>query len=145
MRDARLEGAGERFADRLEVDPVEHVLEEPAHDQPLGLGAGEAPRHQVEELLPVDLAELGELGIETTRAAADDALAVALAHPERWGSGELHVEVETYTWSVLGEEARGAGTLVDGLERELRHVMNRLAAAGWRPAVARVDTSRGAQ
>ena len=37
LRDARLERGAERLADRLELDPVEDVLEEAAHDQPLGL------------------------------------------------------------------------------------------------------------
>ena len=46
----RLERGAERLAHGLELDPVEHVLEEAAHDQPLGLGAREAARHQVEEL-----------------------------------------------------------------------------------------------
>ena len=47
----------QRLAHRLELDPVEHVLEEAADDQPLGLGAREAAGHRVEELLAVDLAE----------------------------------------------------------------------------------------
>ena len=46
-----LERAGDGLAHRLELDPVEHVLEEAAHDQALGLGAREAAGHQVEELL----------------------------------------------------------------------------------------------
>lgn len=89
--------------------------------------------------LPVDLADLRREGlalegVRTTRAHADAALAAALARPARWGTDELHVEIETYTWSVLPSEARGAGALVDGLEREYAHVLSRLAAAGWRPA-----------
>ena len=40
LRDPRLERIGERLADRLELDPVEHVLEEAADDQPLGLRRG---------------------------------------------------------------------------------------------------------
>ena len=59
---ARLERSRERLAHRLELDPVEHVLEEAAHDQPLRLGAGEAARHEVEELLAVDLAERRAMG-----------------------------------------------------------------------------------
>ena len=43
LRDARLEGGAERLAHRVELDPVEHVLEEePAHDQPLGSEEREA-------------------------------------------------------------------------------------------------------
>ncbi len=88
--------------------------------------------------VPVDLARVGhgEEGLETTRDAADRALAAALATPNRWGSDELHVEIETYTWSVLPSAARGEGDLVDGLEREYRHVLGELARAGWRPAWA---------
>ena len=35
--DPRLERGGDRVAHGLELDPVEHFLEEAAHDQPLGL------------------------------------------------------------------------------------------------------------
>src|SRR5207245_10871768 len=38
LRDARLERGAERLAYRHELDPVEHVLEEAADDQALGLG-----------------------------------------------------------------------------------------------------------
>ena len=62
LRDPGLERGAERLAHRLELDPVEHVLEEAAHDQPLGLGARQPARHQVEELLPVDLAERRAVG-----------------------------------------------------------------------------------
>ncbi len=79
--------------------------------------------------VPVDLDAVGGLG--TTRAQADAALQVVLAAPERWGTRELHVEIETYTWNVLPETARGAGELVDGLEREMRHVLSVLEGAGW--------------
>jgi hypothetical protein len=46
----------------------------------------------------------------------------------------LHVEIETYTWDVLPRAARGGGDLVDGLEREYRHVIRVLAASGWTAA-----------
>ena len=100
--------------------------------------------------VPVDLGDLGTLAaggaspaprdpalaaLGTTRADADALLAAALAAPERWGTDELHVELETYTWDVLPPEARGPGDLLDGLEREVRHVLARLAAAGWHPLV----------
>src|SRR5262245_55005901 len=62
LGDPRLERGPERLAHRLELDPVEHVLEEAAHDQPLGLGPRQPARHQVEELLAVDLAERGAVG-----------------------------------------------------------------------------------
>jgi len=54
-----------------------------------------------------------------------------LAHPEAWGTDELHVEIETYTWNLLPGSARGSGDLIDGLEREYRHVLSLLASAGW--------------
>jgi hypothetical protein len=82
--------------------------------------------------VPVDLEGLEALGLEVTSAFADEALACVLAQPERWQGGELHLEVETYTWSILPGLARGPGDLVDGLEREYRHVIERLARAGWR-------------
>src|SRR5581483_4490254 len=62
LRDARFECGAERLAHRVELDPVEHVLEEAAHDQPLGLGAREPARHQVEELVAVDAPERRAVG-----------------------------------------------------------------------------------
>ena len=41
LRDARFERGGDRLAHRLELDAVEHVLEEAAHDQALGFCARE--------------------------------------------------------------------------------------------------------
>jgi hypothetical protein len=84
--------------------------------------------------VPVDLAQLAGGALGTTRDHADATLAAALAHPERWGSDDLHVEIETYTWDILPRAARGPGELVDGLAREYAHVLGRLAAAGWTPA-----------
>ena len=83
--------------------------------------------------VPVDL-ELGPeaAGLRTTRPEADLALQAALAAPDRWGSRELHVEIETYTWNVLDPSLRGPGALIEGLEREYRHVLERLGAAGWK-------------
>ena len=46
----------------------------------------------------------------------------------------MHLEIETYTWDVIPDAARGTGALVDGLEREYRHVIERLALAGWQPS-----------
>lgn len=82
--------------------------------------------------VPVDLERVGDSGLGTTRADADELLARVLAQPETWGTRELQVEIETYTWDVLPGAARGAGDLVDGLEREYRHVIERLETAGWR-------------
>jgi hypothetical protein len=83
--------------------------------------------------VPVDLEELGD-GLATTRDHGDALLAAALAAPERWGSDELHLEIETYTWSVLPASARGPdGSLLAAQEREYRHVLSVLAGAGWSP------------
>ena len=57
LRDACFECLAERLAHGLELDPVEHVLEEAAHDEPLRLLARETACHCVEELLAVDLAQ----------------------------------------------------------------------------------------
>jgi len=81
--------------------------------------------------------------LATTRAFSEAALAAALAAPERWGSRDLHVEVETYTWSVLPGPRLSDERLVDGLERELRHVLGRLERAGWRPAGASTGAPSG--
>src|SRR6266550_3773546 len=54
--DARLECGLERVPYRLELDAVEDLLVEAAHDQALGLAAGEPPGHAVEELVAIDLA-----------------------------------------------------------------------------------------
>ncbi len=81
--------------------------------------------------VPVDLGGVGA-GLRTTRNEADRTLLATLDQPDRWGSEELHVEIETYTWDVLPTPARGPGDLVDGLEREYRHVLDLLAGAGWR-------------
>src|SRR3954471_6932617 len=54
LRNAGFERRRERLTHRLELDPREHVLEEAANDQPLGLASGEATRHQIEELVAVD-------------------------------------------------------------------------------------------
>jgi hypothetical protein len=107
----------------------------------LGAGAARDPRWDACDEwrchfhVPVDLARVGgaEEGLLTTRDAADRTLAAALADPARWGTDELHVEIETYTWSVLPSVARGTGDLVDGLEREYRHVLAVLERAGWTP------------
>jgi hypothetical protein len=84
--------------------------------------------------VPVDVQKLADVGLSTTRDYADEALRLALDHPDEWRKPELHVEIETYTWDVLPRAARGAGELVDGLEREYRHVIAQLEKAGWRVA-----------
>lgn len=83
--------------------------------------------------VPVDLAEFGGAGgLATTRAVAEHVLRAALAAPERWGSRELHVEVETYTWNLFAARETGASSVLEGLTRELAHVRGLLQAAGWR-------------
>jgi len=85
--------------------------------------------------VPVDLDALAgrdasATGLATTRAEAVATLGEALRAPERWGARELHVEVETYTWSLLAGGVE-TGAVVDGLEREWRHAAGELARAGW--------------
>ncbi|MBI5433830.1 MAG: xylose isomerase, partial [Planctomycetes bacterium] len=81
--------------------------------------------------VPTDLASGGADGLGTTRAHAEALLAAAVGSPELWGTAELHLEIETYTWSILPRAARGDGELVDGLEREYRHVLGCLGRLGW--------------
>lgn len=80
--------------------------------------------------VPVDLAEMQGLG--TTRGDLEQILDAALDDHALWPAGELHLELETYTWNLLPAAARGDGDLVDGIEREYRHAMDRLAQRGWR-------------
>lgn len=79
--------------------------------------------------VPVDRASSGAL--RTTREYADSALSLVLARPDTWGTVDLHVEIETYTWHVLPGWVRSERALVDGLEREYRHVMDVLERCGW--------------
>jgi hypothetical protein len=83
--------------------------------------------------VPVDLAVFGGAGgLGTTRDVAERTLLAALAAPERWGTSELHLEVETYTWSLFSEAQTGAADVLAGLERELAYVLRLLGTAGWR-------------
>lgn len=82
--------------------------------------------------VPVDLRDFEALGLQGTRGFADRALDELLQRPASWPRGELHVEIETYTWSALPDAMRGAGALVDSLEREYAHVIGRLESRGWR-------------
>ncbi|HTF87495.1 MAG TPA: metabolite traffic protein EboE [Planctomycetota bacterium] len=81
--------------------------------------------------VPIDQAELDGSGLETTRAATDALVALALRSPDSWGLDELHLEIETYTWDVLPAPARGSGALIDSLEREYRHALTLVSRAGW--------------
>jgi len=83
--------------------------------------------------VPVDLSRAGA-ALDTTRESADALLAKLLIDPSRWSTNDLHVEIETYTWDVMPSPVRGPGDLVDGLEREYRHVIAALEKAGWRHA-----------
>ncbi len=84
--------------------------------------------------VPVDLERLRESGLFTTREHAVAILGKLLGEPTSWGSGELHVEIETYTWEILPGAARGQGDLIAGLEREYSHVLAQLDSAGWKQA-----------
>jgi sugar phosphate isomerase/epimerase len=80
--------------------------------------------------VPVHRDDVGSFG--TTQAAIEPVLRAALA-----GAGPLpHLEVETYTWSVLpaGERPEGDEGLVDGIARELRWTLDLLARLGAHPA-----------
>jgi sugar phosphate isomerase/epimerase len=80
--------------------------------------------------VPVHRDDVGSFG--TTQAGIAPVLRAALAAP-----GPLpHLEVETYTWSVLpaGERPEGDEGLVDGIARELRWTIDTLATLGVRPA-----------
>lgn len=86
--------------------------------------------------VPVDLDEArgrdgAPLGLGTTRASADELLTRLLGESAAWSGGELAVEIETYTWEVLPDFVRSPARLVDGLEREYRHVFGVLERAGW--------------
>lgn len=82
--------------------------------------------------VPVDLE--AEQGLDTTRAHADELLRLALARADQRG-GELHLEIETYTWSVLPGAPRASASesaaLVERIAREYAHVARVLEAAGW--------------
>jgi sugar phosphate isomerase/epimerase len=60
----------------------------------------------------------------STSGALDQLLAIHRGRPVA-----PHLEVETYTWNVLPADACGAGAMsvVDGIERELRWVLERLS------------------
>lgn len=95
--------------------------------------------------VPVDLTST--LGLATTRAHADEVLGAALAKarsateptlsPEAWNVPELHVELETYTWSVLPSDAApevdADGAVVNGLEAEYAHVLKQFERSGYAP------------
>jgi sugar phosphate isomerase/epimerase len=72
----------------------------------------------------------GIAGFETTQSTVSSVLAAAIATP-----GPLpHLEVETYTWSVLpaDERADTDQDLIDGISRELSWAVEQLTALGAR-------------
>ena len=94
------------------------------------LSEDESPWARAEEWrchfhVPLDQATFGAL--RTTRDHADRIVDALLADPAAWSTPELHLEIETYTWSILGDP----GQIVGGLEREYGHLTDRLGAAGW--------------
>ena len=82
--------------------------------------------------VPVDMDQFEGLG--TTSSHADSVVNALFAKAEQWTWPELHLEIETYTWSVLPGTPSTSADLVDALEREYRHVLALLGAGGWLPA-----------
>ena len=116
-----------------------HLTDLPALQAEVALGP-DSPWASAEEWrchfhVPVDLQDA--LGLATTRSHADEILHAALLAPTSWNTPELHVEIETYTWSVLPDASAAADpgeAIVAGLEREYAHVLSRCAEAGYVPA-----------
>ncbi|MDB4955901.1 MAG: hypothetical protein JWO36_3470 [Myxococcales bacterium] len=79
--------------------------------------------------VPVHREDVG--GFSTTRDSIAPVLAAALAA----GGTPPHLEVETYTWSVLpgAERAGGDAALVDGIAREMTWTLDQLAQLGAHP------------
>ena len=77
--------------------------------------------------VPVDMD--GFQGLGTTQEHADGLLRALLKNPEHWGSPELHVEIETYTWSILPDSK--PTQMLEGMQREYEHVLRLMAAHGW--------------
>ncbi len=125
LHQVRAPGVGARLA----VDDLPQLaLELESERRDAWLAAPEWTCHMH---VPVDLETAGA-SLATTRDESDSILAGALADPDRWSTPELHVEIETYTWEALPGWVRGDGAIVEGIEREYRHVLSQLADAGWR-------------
>ena len=74
------------------------------------------------------------LGSEIDEQNEDEILRDLLLTPQTWGTRELHVEIETYTWDVMPSDVAGgssASDVVDGLVREYDHVLETFEACGW--------------
>jgi len=91
----------------------------------------EQPEWRCHFHVPVDLERFSGLG--TTSAHADALVRGLLDDPGTWSRRELHLEIETYTWSVLPEAPADPQGLVDSLGREYAHVMGLLMTEGWSP------------
>lgn len=72
----------------------------------------------------------GAGGLTTTAADGAQLLGALLDDPARWGTRDLHVEVETYTFDVLPDDWRREG-LAASLARELAWTRARLADHGY--------------
>lgn len=72
----------------------------------------------------------GTTALGTTRATAD-ALVRLVAQDLGGAAPALHIELETYTWSVLPGERLNGEALVEGLAGEYRHVLGLLEREGW--------------
>jgi len=70
-------------------------------------------------------------GLATTSAEGARLVAALLDDGGLWGTRDLHLEVETYTFAVLPPSLRADG-LAAGLARELDWTRRRIEAAGWR-------------
>lgn len=79
---------------------------------------------------PQPLPEAG--GLSTTANDSADLVGALLDAPERWGTDDLHLEVETYTFDVLPPAWREGG-LAAGLARELEWARALLESRGWCP------------
>jgi hypothetical protein len=77
--------------------------------------------------VPVDTAE------HTTRDDLEATLAALAGGP---APVTRHLEVETYTWSVLADAPEGDDALVDGIARELAWTRDRLVALGAKEVAA---------
>lgn len=107
-----------------------HLPDLPALAAELGSGSSswlDADEWRCHFHVPVDRGE------GTTGEHAGAVLAAALGSDAAFqASDELHVEIETYTWSVL--EGGAAPDVAEGLAAEYEHVIERLGEAGWERA-----------
>ena len=78
--------------------------------------------------VPLQLSTINDRGLHTTRAATEQVLAFLAENPQI----RPHLEIETYTWEVLPEQARPVdnASLVEGIEGEVRYVRQRMQHYG---------------